>query len=74
MLKTCVISNYNVTVLKVRGKHALADIICYCKMTSVMVLDGVTSYLGLKDVTNTCKRMQHRPTIGGISSVYWRKV
>ena len=43
-------------------------------MMSVMVLDGVTSFLRLKDVTNTCKRMRHSPTIGGNSSVQWRKV
>ena len=28
-----------------------------------MVLDGVTSYLRLKVVTNTCKRVRHSPTI-----------
>ena len=33
----------------------LADVICYLKMTSFMVLDGVTSFLRLKDVINTCK-------------------
>ena len=43
-------------------------------MTSAMALDGVTSFLRLKDVTNTCKRMQHSPTIGRISSVQWGKV
>ena len=32
-------------------------------MTSFMVLDGVMSYLCLKDVTNTCKRVRHSPTI-----------
>ena len=32
----------------------LAGVICYCKMTSVIALDGVTSFLRLKDVTNTC--------------------
>ena len=31
-----------------------------------MALDGVTSYLRLKDVTITCKRMRHSHTIGGI--------
>ena len=44
----------------------LADIICYCKLTSVMALDGVTLLLRLKDVTNTSKRMQHSQTIGEI--------
>ena len=36
----------------------LANAICYCKMTSFMALDGVTSCLHLKDVTNTCTRMR----------------
>ena len=27
-------------------------------MTSFMSLDGVTSFLRLKDITNTCKRMR----------------
>ena len=44
MLKTCVISNDNVTVLKACGKRALADVNCYCKMTSVVMLDEVTSF------------------------------
>ena len=43
-------------------------------MTSFMALDGVTSYLRLKDVTNTCLRMPHSPTIGGKYSMQWRKV
>ena len=34
----------------------LADVICYWKMTSFMALDGVTSFLRLKDDTNTRKR------------------
>ena len=42
--------------------------------TPVMVLDGETSFLRLKEVTNTCKRMRHSPPIGGNSSVQWRKV
>ena len=29
----------------------LADVICYWNMTSFMTLDGVTSFLRLKDVT-----------------------
>ena len=72
--KKRVISNNSVPVLKVREKGAVADIFCYCKMTSVMVLDGVKLFLRLKDVTNTRKRMQHSPTISRISSVQWRKV
>ena len=47
---------------------------CYCKMTTVMALDSVTSFLRWKDVTYTCKYMRHNPTIGGISSVQWRNV
>ena len=45
MLKKRAISNDIVTVLK-------ADI--NCKMTSVLVLDGVTSFLRLKDAVNLC--------------------
>ena len=33
----------------------LADIICYCKMTLVMALDSLKSFLCLKDITDTCK-------------------
>ena len=64
MLKR-VVSKNNVTVLKARGKRALADVSCYCKMTSVMAL-GVSSFLHFNVVINTCKRMRHSPTIGGI--------
>ena len=39
-------------------KSALADVICYCKMTSFMALDAVTSFLRLKDITDTFKRIQ----------------
>ena len=42
-------------------------------MTPVVALDGVVSFLRLKDATYSCKRMRHSPTIGGISSVQWRK-
>ena len=52
----------------------LAYIICYWKMTSFMVLDSITSFLRLKGVTNTGKRMGHGLSIGGSSSVLWRKV
>ena len=45
------LANDIVTVLKARGKRALADVNCYCKMTSVSALDGVTSFLRLKDAT-----------------------
>ena len=48
VLKKRVISNEIVTVLKAREKHALADVNCYCKMTSVVALDGVTSFFTLK--------------------------
>ena len=34
----------------------IADVICYWENASLMALDGVTSFLRLKDVTNTCKR------------------
>ena len=44
-------------------------------MTSFMVLDGVTSYLRLKDVTNTCKHVGHSPTIlAGIIQCNGRKL
>ena len=52
----------------------IADVICYWKMTSFMALDGVTSFLRLKDVMNTCKRMRCGLSIGGSSSVHRRKV
>ena len=44
----------------------LADVICYWKMTSFMALDGVTLFLSLKDITNTCKHMRHSLSIGGV--------
>ena len=52
----------------------IADVICYWLTTSFMALDGVTSFLRLKDVTNTCKRMRRDLSIGGSSSVQRRKV
>ena len=51
----------------------LADIICYWKMTLFMALDGVTSFLRLKDVTKACKRQGHSLSIDS-SLVQWRKV
>ena len=44
----------------------LVDVICYWKMTSFMTLDGVTSFLRLKDVTKTWKRLRR-------SLKYWRE-
>ena len=38
-----------------------------------MALDGVTSFLRLNDVTTTCKLMRRSLSIGGSSSVQWRK-
>ena len=38
-----------------------------------MALEGVTSSLRLKDVTNTCKRMRRSLSICGSSSVQWWK-
>ena len=52
----------------------IADVICYWKMTSFMTLDGVTSFLRLKDVTNTCKRMRRGLSIGRSSSVQRRNL
>ena len=40
---------------------------------SFMAFDGVT-FLRLEDVTITCKRMRSSLSIGGSSSVQWRKV
>ena len=34
-------------------------------MMSFMALDGVTLFLRLKDITNTCKRMRRGLSIGG---------
>ena len=74
MLKT-VIYQTIIHSLKARGRRALADVICYSKITSAMAVDVVTSFLRLKDVlTYTCKYMRHNPTFGGTSSVQWRKV
>ena len=39
-----------------------------------MSLDGETSFLRLKHVIITCKRMRRSLSIGGSSSVQWRKV
>ena len=35
-------------------------------MTPVMALGSVTSFLRLKDVTSTCKRLRHSQTFCGI--------
>ena len=43
-------------------------------MTSFMALDSVTSFLRLKEVTITRKRMQRSLSVVGSSSVQWRKV
>ena len=63
--KNVLYQTINDRVLKAREKRSLADVNCYCKMKS---------FLRLKGVTNTCKRIRYSPTIGGISSVQWRKV
>ena len=52
----------------------LADVLYYWKTTSFMVLDSVMSFLRFKDVTIACKCMGHSLSIGGSSSVQWRKV
>ena len=52
----------------------LADVIYYWKITSFMALDGVTSFLGLRDNTNIHKQMQRSLSFGGSSLVQWRKV
>ena len=60
MLKKCDISNNN------------SQLKCVIAVTGA--LDGVTTFLCLKDVTNTCKRMRRSLKIVGNSSVQWRKV
>ena len=52
----------------------LDDVICNWKMTSFTLIDGVTSFLSLKNVANTRKRMRRSLSIGGSSSVQWRRV
>ena len=42
-------------------------------MTSFMALDGVTSYLRLKDVTITCKRMQPSQFFSAMAES-WKKL
>ena len=39
-----------------------------------LTLDGVTSFLRVINVRNTCKRLRYSQTVGGISSVQWQKV
>ena len=88
LLKSVHLSLYvNVILYKMRTQLAYianAKKSCYMKqqshsfesaryMTSVMALDGVTSFGRLKDVKNTCKRLQNSPSFGGMSSVQWRK-
>ena len=41
-------------------------------MTPFMMLNGVTSFLCLKDVTKACKHKQRSLSIGCSSSVQWR--
>ena len=52
----------------------LADVICFWIMASFIALDGMTSILRLKDITNRCKRMRRSLSIGGSPSVQRRKV
>ena len=52
----------------------LADVIYYWKMTSFMVLDGVTPFLRLKDITNTCKRMQHSLEFFSAMAESWKNL
>ena len=47
----------------------LADVIYYWKMMSFITLDGVMSFLHLKDITNKCKRKLRSLSNGGSSSV-----
>ena len=52
----------------------IAEVNRYWEMTSFMALDGVRSFLRLKDVTNTYKRMRRGLSIGRRYSVQRRKV
>ena len=52
----------------------LADVTWYWKMTSIMALGGVTSFLRLKDITNTGKRMRPSLSIGWSCSVHEGKL
>ena len=52
----------------------LADVKCQLLKDEVMAFNGVTSFILLKDVKNTCKLMRNSPTIGGISSVQWENL
>ena len=52
----------------------LIDFICNWKMMSFMALDSVTAFLRLEEVANTRKQMRHSLSIGGSSSVQWRKL
>ena len=70
MIKNRVISNNNSQF----WKRALADVSCHCKNDAVMALDGVTSFLRLKDIKNACKHLRNSLTFCGISSLHWRKV
>ena len=47
----------------------IAEVICYCKMTSFMAIDGIMSVLRLKNDTNTCKSMRRSLGTGGSSSL-----
>ena len=51
----------------------IADVIVLLENDVIHGVDGVTSFLRLKDVTNTCKRMRRGLSIGGSSSVQRRK-
>ena len=48
------------SVLKARGKRALADVNCYCKIMLVVACNVVFIF---KDAT--CKRLRHIPIIVG---------
>ena len=52
----------------------LDDVIYNWKMTSFTMLDGVKSFLRLKDVANTRNRMLGSLSICGSSSVQWGRV
>ena len=63
MLKKIVL--YQTTIHSFESTGKLTSV-ATAKVTSVIALYGVTSFWRLKDLTNTCKRLQNSPAFGGI--------
>ena len=74
MVKNCVIyGNNSLGGNACRYLALFNDVILPIEHVS-LTLDSVTSLLPVINVRNTCKRLRYNQTIGGISSVQWRKV